>query len=90
MQSTNNDLDGLTLFSYPVSDLIKYGVLEFDENSNVINIEEKPEKPKSNYAITGIYFHDNNVVEMAKKLRPSKRDELEITDLNNLYVKQKK
>ncbi len=77
---------GATVFGYYVTDPQRYGVAEFDKNKNVISLEEKPEKPKSNYAVTGLYFYDNSVVEKAKGLKPSKRGELEITDLNKLYL----
>ncbi len=87
MQSANQKTDP-TIFAYPVIDPERYGVVEFNKNKKVINIEEKPKKPKSNYAITGIYFYDNSVIEKAKSLKPSKRGELEITDLNLLYLKE--
>lgn len=82
----NSDSLGATIFAYKVSEPNRYGVIEFDENKNAISIEEKPKKPKSNYAITGLYFYDENVVEYSKTLTPSKRGELEITDLNNMYL----
>lgn len=77
-----------TVFSYRVSDPERFGVVEFDKDLNVISIEEKPEKPKSNYVSVGLYFYPNDVVAKAKTLKPSKRGELEITDLNNLYLKE--
>ena len=83
-------LDGSLIFGYEVNDPERYGVVEFDRNFNVLSIDEKPSSPKSNYAIPGLYFYDNTVVEKALKLKPSKRNELEITDLNKLYLKDKK
>lgn len=77
---------GAEIFGYLVKDPREYGVVEFDDNRNVLSLEEKPEKPKSKYAIPGLYFYDNTVVEKAKNLKPSKRGELEITDLNKLYL----
>lgn len=79
---------GACLLGYYVKDPSRYGVAMVDANSNVISLEEKPQNPKSNYAVTGIYFYDKQVVELAKSLKPSPRGELEITDLNNLYLKQ--
>ncbi len=76
-----------TIFGYYVNDPERFGVVEFDENGNVVSVEEKPKEPKSNYCITGLYFYDNRVVSMAKELTPSARGELEITDLNNRYLK---
>jgi len=78
--------DGALIFGYYVNDPTRYGVADFDKNMKVVSIEEKPEKPKSNYAVTGLYFYSNDVVQKAKKLKPSKRGEYEITDLNNLYL----
>ncbi|MDA8893308.1 sugar phosphate nucleotidyltransferase [Hyphomicrobiales bacterium] len=77
---------GAKIFGFKVSDPSRYGVVLFDKNNKVLNIEEKPKKPKSNWAITGLYVYDNQVVDFSKKLMPSKRGELEITDLNNLYL----
>lgn len=82
--------DGATIFAYAVRDPQRYGVVEFDTNQTVLSIEEKPEQPKSNYAVPGMYFYDNNVCELAKTLTPSERGELEITDLNQIYLKDQK
>lgn len=78
-----------TIFGYYVKDPERFGIVEFDSRKNVISVEEKPQNPKSNYCITGLYFYDNRVVEMAKKVKPSDRGELEITDLNRLYLEDK-
>ncbi len=82
--------DGAMVFGYYVKDPERYGVAEFDKNGNVVSIEEKPKQPKSNFAITGLYFYDSTVVEKAKSLKPSARGELEITDLNKLYLQENK
>ena len=78
---------GAITFGYYIKDPHRYGVIEFDNECNVVSIEEKPKNPKSNYAICGLYFYDNNVVKIAKRLKPSRRGELEITDVNNAYLK---
>lgn len=85
-----NEREGATVFGYHVDDPKAYGVAEFNEQGKVISLEEKPTEPKSNYAVTGLYFYDNNVCDLAKEVKPSPRGELEITDLNMLYLKQNK
>ncbi|CAH3750746.1 glucose-1-phosphate thymidylyltransferase RfbA [Enterobacter hormaechei] len=88
LEGASSQQDGATVFAYHVSDPERYGVVEFDKDGTAIGLEEKPQQPKSNYAITGLYFYDNDVIEMAKSLTPSERGELEITDINRIYMQQ--
>jgi glucose-1-phosphate thymidylyltransferase len=88
MQAAQKRQEGATVFGYWVKDPQHYGVAEFDGNNKVVSVEEKPEKPKSNYAITGLYFYDKQVVDIAGSIKPSKRGELEITDVNQVYLEQ--
>lgn len=87
---SNNDPEGGVVFAYHVNDPQRYGVVTFNSEMEVLSIEEKPEQPKSNYAVPGIYFYDNDVVEIAREIQPSKRGELEITDVNRAYLQRKK
>lgn len=90
LQKANACADGATVFAYMVSDPERYGVVDFDDEGKAVSLEEKPTAPKSNYAVTGLYFYDNDVVEMAADLKPSPRGELEITDINRLYLQQQR
>ena len=88
LDSASSRTEGATIFAYHVNDPERYGVVEFDPDNKVVSLQEKPRQPKSNFAVTGLYFYDHNVVKLAKSLRPSKRGELEITDLNLKYLNQ--
>jgi len=90
LQKTATLKEGAVVFGYYVNDPERYGVVDFDENGQVMSLEEKPKKPKSNYAVTGLYFYGNDVIEKARSLKPSKRGELEITDLNKLYLEEER
>ena len=90
LMQANNNPDGGVVFAYPVKDPERYGVVEFDEHKNAISIEEKPLHPKSNYAVPSLYFYDNEVVEIARNIKPSPRGELEITDINKVYLEKGK
>ncbi|MFT5874956.1 MAG: glucose-1-phosphate thymidylyltransferase [Clostridium sp.] len=90
LKDVANRKEGATIFGYHVSNPKEFGIIEFDENNNIISIEEKPENPKSNYAVCGLYFYDNNVIDIAKNVKPSARGEIEITSVNVEYLKRKK
>ena len=88
LESAMRQVNGATVFAYHVRDPERYGVVEFDHDNKALSMEEKPKQPKSNYAVTGLYFYDRNVVEFAKQLKPSLRGELEITDINSIYLER--
>ena len=88
LQRATTIKEGATIFAYPVNEPEHYGVVEFDKNRQAISLEEKPEKPRSRYAVTGLYFYDNHVLDIADSIKPSKRGELEITDVNRIYLEQ--
>ena len=90
LDSVDKCTEGATIFAYHVNQPGHYGVVEFDENKQVVGIEEKPKNPKSNFAVTGLYFYDNNATKYAKRIKPSSRGELEITDLNKMYLEKQK
>ena len=90
MQRAASHEDGATVFAYYVSDPERYGVVEFDKDGQALSLEEKPQNPRSNYAVTGLYFYDHHIVDVAKSIKPSPRGELEITDVNRVYLEQKK